>query len=56
MEGVNKTGNEKGKKARPKSPCEAIESEPYINIEVVKYGRDPNNTFSSGTYLLYILL
>lgn len=53
VEGVNKTGNEKGKKGRPKSPCEAIESEPYINIEVVKYGRDPNNTFSSGTYLLF---
>lgn len=38
-----------GKKGRPKSPCEAIESEPYVNIEIVKYGRDPNNTFSSGT-------
>ncbi|XP_038218678.1 uncharacterized protein LOC119837224 isoform X1 [Zerene cesonia] len=46
----NKTSNEKGgKKGRPKSPCEPIESEPYINIEIVKYGRDPNNTFSSGT-------
>ncbi|KAL0811803.1 hypothetical protein ABMA28_009231 [Loxostege sticticalis] len=40
---------EKGKKGRPKSPCEPIESEPYVNIEIVKYGRDPNNTFSSGT-------
>ncbi|XP_063369637.1 uncharacterized protein LOC134657962 [Cydia amplana] len=40
---------EKGKKGRPKSPCEPIESEPYINIEIVKLGRDPNNTFSSGT-------
>ncbi|XP_047540229.1 uncharacterized protein LOC125073443 isoform X1 [Vanessa atalanta] len=49
LEGGNKTGNDKGKKGRPKSPCEAIDSEPYINIEVVKYGRDPNNTFSSGT-------
>ncbi|XP_041978220.1 uncharacterized protein LOC121732407 isoform X2 [Aricia agestis] len=38
-----------GKKGRPKSPCEPIASEPYINIEIVKYGRDPNNTFSSGT-------
>ncbi|XP_045540469.1 uncharacterized protein LOC106717941 [Papilio machaon] len=46
----NKTENgEKGKKGRPKSPCEPIESEPYVNIEIVKYGRDPNNTFSSGT-------
>ncbi|KAM3956627.1 LOW QUALITY PROTEIN: hig-anchoring scaffold protein, partial [Aphomia sociella] len=51
-EGINKAeGNqtEKGKKGRPKSPCEPIESEPYVNIEIVKYGRDPNNTFSSGT-------
>ncbi|CAG4983211.1 unnamed protein product [Parnassius apollo] len=49
-EGGNKTENgEKGKKGRPKSPCEPIESEPYVNIEIVKYGRDPNNTFSSGT-------
>lgn len=48
----NENGNktEKSKKGRPKSPCEAIESEPYVNIEVVKYGRDPNNTFSSGNY------
>lgn len=42
---------EKGKKGRPKSPCEPIESEPYVNIEIVKYGRDPNNTFSSGKTL-----
>ncbi|XP_060807330.1 uncharacterized protein LOC106139408, partial [Amyelois transitella] len=45
--GGNQT--EKGKKGRPKSPCDPIESEPYVNIEIVKYGRDPNNTFSSGT-------
>lgn len=45
----DQTVNEKnGKRGRPKSPCEPIESEPYINIEIVKYGRDPNNTFSSG--------
>ncbi|KAL4708940.1 hypothetical protein ACJJTC_014968, partial [Scirpophaga incertulas] len=51
IEGLSKEGNhtEKGKKGRPKSPCEPIESEPYVNIEIVKYGRDPNNTFSSGT-------
>ncbi|CAH2250497.1 jg9593 [Pararge aegeria aegeria] len=48
-DGGNKNGTEKGKKGRPKSPCEPINSEPYVNIEVVKYGRDPNNTFSSGT-------
>ncbi|KAJ0171288.1 hypothetical protein K1T71_012838 [Dendrolimus kikuchii] len=51
LENSNKTenGTEKGKKGRPKSPCEPIASEPYVNIEIVKYGRDPNNTFSSGT-------
>lgn len=48
-DGENKTENgERGKKGRPKSPCEPIESELYVNIEIVKYGRDPNNTFSSG--------
>ncbi|KAG7300622.1 hypothetical protein JYU34_014915 [Plutella xylostella] len=48
---VKPEGNstEKGKKGRPKSPCEPIQSEPYVNIEIVKFGRDPNNTFSSGT-------
>ncbi|KOB66896.1 Sushi, von Willebrand factor type A, EGF and pentraxin domain-containing protein 1, partial [Operophtera brumata] len=48
-EGSKTENGEKGKKGRPKSPCEPIESEPYVNIEIVKYGRDPNNTFSSGT-------
>ncbi|KAG6451661.1 uncharacterized protein LOC115444557 [Manduca sexta] len=51
IDNSNKTGNstEKGRRGRPKSPCEPIASDPYVNIEVVKYGRDPNNTFSSGT-------
>lgn len=54
VEGPGKEGNqtEKGKKGRPKSPCEPIESEPFVNIEIVKYGRDPNNTFSSGKWSL----
>ncbi|CAB3232406.1 unnamed protein product [Arctia plantaginis] len=43
------TTEKASKKGRPKSPCEPIVSEPYVNIEIVKYGRDPNNTFSSGT-------
>lgn len=30
-------------------PCEPLPSEPYVNIEVVKHGRDPNVSFSSGT-------
>jgi hypothetical protein len=30
-------------------PCEVISEEPFVNIEVVKAGRDPNKTFSPGT-------
>lgn len=42
------TNTTEKKKGRPKVPCEPIESDPYVNIEIVKYGRDPNNSFSSG--------
>lgn len=41
-------GNSK-KKKKFKGPCEPLSSEPYVNIEVVKHGRDHNVTFSSGT-------
>lgn len=44
------TNTSEKKKGRPKVPCEPIESDPYVNIEIVKFGRDPNNTFSSGRY------
>lgn len=44
------TNTTEKKKGRPKVPCEPIESDPYVNIEIVKFGRDPNNTFSSGRY------
>lgn len=50
----NNQTDKNGKKGRPKSPCEPIESEPYVNIEIVKYGRDPNNTFSSGNNKIII--
>jgi len=30
-------------------PCEVISEEPFVNIEVVKTGRDPNQTYSPGT-------
>lgn len=51
MDGATNTTEKK--KGRPKVPCEPIESDPYVNIEIVKYGRDPNNTFSSGGYFFY---
>ncbi|CAG2068861.1 unnamed protein product, partial [Timema podura] len=30
-------------------PCEVISTEPFIEVEVMKSGRDPNQTYSSGT-------
>lgn len=36
-------------KQKNKSPCDPLSDKPYVNIEVVKHGKDPNNTFSSGT-------
>lgn len=39
----------KKKKNKFKGPCEPLSSEPYVNIEIVKHGRDPNVSFSSGT-------
>lgn len=39
------------KKHRAKGPCEILSSEPYVTIEVLKYGRDPNITYSSGTII-----
>lgn len=39
------------KKTKHKSrvPCEPLSSEPFVNIEIIKHGRDPNVTFSSGS-------
>lgn len=39
----------KKKKNKFKGPCPALSSEPYVNVEVVKQGRDSNVTFGSGT-------
>ncbi|XP_049824701.1 sushi, von Willebrand factor type A, EGF and pentraxin domain-containing protein 1 isoform X2 [Aethina tumida] len=36
-------------KHKNKGPCEALSSEPYVNVEVVKHGKDPNVSYSSGT-------
>ncbi|XP_076260368.1 hig-anchoring scaffold protein isoform X2 [Rhynchophorus ferrugineus] len=30
-------------------PCEPLQDEPFVNVEVVKQGRDPNATFGVGT-------
>lgn len=39
----------KQQKHKYRVPCEPLSSEPYVNIEIVKHGRDPNISFSSGT-------
>ncbi|XP_017775518.1 PREDICTED: CUB and sushi domain-containing protein 3 isoform X2 [Nicrophorus vespilloides] len=31
------------------APCDPLSSEPYVNIEIIKHGKDPNVSFSSGT-------
>ncbi|XP_050510786.1 complement factor H isoform X3 [Diabrotica virgifera virgifera] len=49
----DKPGNQviEPKKPKPKNkgPCEPLSSEPYVNIEVVKNGREANVSFSAGT-------
>lgn len=40
---------QKKQKHKYRVPCEPLSSEPYINIEIIKHGRDPNVSFSSGT-------
>lgn len=44
--GRNRNGK---KKSKFKGPCEPLSSEPYVHIEVVRPGKLPNVTFSSGT-------
>ncbi|CAG9821323.1 unnamed protein product [Phaedon cochleariae] len=39
----------KAPKHKNKGPCEPLSDEPYVNVEVVKTGKDPNTTSSSGT-------
>lgn len=36
-------------KHKMRIPCEPLPSEPYVNVEVVKHGRDSNVSYSSGT-------
>ncbi|XP_021914139.1 sushi, von Willebrand factor type A, EGF and pentraxin domain-containing protein 1 isoform X2 [Zootermopsis nevadensis] len=49
--------NKKGRKAKKRGgkgkagPCEVISEESFLNIEVLKAGRDPNQTFSPGTVI-----
>lgn len=39
----------KKKKNKFKGPCPPLSSEPYVNVEIVKHGRDQNSTYSTGT-------
>ncbi|KAJ8923976.1 hypothetical protein NQ315_006752 [Exocentrus adspersus] len=45
----NKISESKKPKHKNRGPCEPLSSEPFVNVEVVKHGRDPNVTFSPGT-------
>ncbi|XP_044746690.1 complement factor H isoform X3 [Coccinella septempunctata] len=36
-------------KPKTKGPCSPLSVEPYVNVEIVKQGREPNVTFSPGT-------
>lgn len=45
---LEKNNERGGKKGRVKGPCEVLSSEPYVNVEIVKFGRDPNVSYSSG--------
>lgn len=49
QEFVNQPREDKKNKHKPKSPCEPLSSEPYVNIEIVRTGRNSNVSFSSGT-------
>ncbi|XP_025833136.1 sushi, von Willebrand factor type A, EGF and pentraxin domain-containing protein 1 isoform X2 [Agrilus planipennis] len=37
------------RKSRGRGPCDSIASEPYVVVEIIKHGREPNVSFSSGT-------
>lgn len=40
---------DKKKKNKVRTPCTDLPNEPYMNIEIVKPGRDKNNTYGIGT-------
>lgn len=48
-EDFDMTFEKKQHKHKMRIPCEPLSSEPYVNIEVIKHGKDPNVSFSSGT-------
>ncbi|KAJ8937901.1 hypothetical protein NQ318_001674 [Aromia moschata] len=45
----NELGEMKKPKHKNRGPCEPLSSEPFVNVEVVKHGKDPNVSFSGGT-------
>lgn len=47
--GEKKTKGKGKNRRRRKGPCEPLSNEPYVRVLVVKAGKDPNVTFSSGT-------
>lgn len=40
---------EKKKKSKTRGSCSPLPNDTYIKVEIVKVGRDKNNTYSSGT-------
>ncbi|XP_035774232.1 sushi, von Willebrand factor type A, EGF and pentraxin domain-containing protein 1-like [Anopheles albimanus] len=42
------------KKVKFKGPCEPLASEPYAQLEIVRPGKDPNETFGPGTIVRVI--
>lgn len=36
-------------KNKSRGPCPPLSHEPYVNIEIVKHGKDPNVSYSLGT-------
>ncbi|XP_058446633.1 sushi, von Willebrand factor type A, EGF and pentraxin domain-containing protein 1 isoform X1 [Malaya genurostris] len=47
-------GIDPAKKAKFKGPCEALASESYAQLEIVRPGKDPNETFGPGTIVRVI--
>uniref|UniRef100_A0A182QAR0 Sushi domain-containing protein n=1 Tax=Anopheles farauti TaxID=69004 RepID=A0A182QAR0_9DIPT len=42
-------GMDPARKVKFKGPCEPLASEPYAQLEIVRPGKDPNETFGPGT-------
>ncbi|KAK9874005.1 hypothetical protein WA026_002356 [Henosepilachna vigintioctopunctata] len=43
------TITKKPTKPKTKGPCSPLSVEPYVNLEIIKHGREPNVSFSPGT-------